>query len=304
MRNHSQKSFNPSDKQKYLAGFTLLELLVVIAIIAILAAVVLIALNDAKQSAWEARGLQFSQNIKSTLGADLVGEWSFDSGSGSEINVVDDSGNNNNGTWSGSGIEGTHWTTDGKIRSAGQFNGTNDYVNLTNKGLNDPSIYGGVVNGKMTFEAWIKPIRASGINFDTIARRIGGFHYFAIHSSSNPILILMVAEVDSNGNPIRNSWPRSNSQIKINQWNHVVFILEGGVGCKFYIDGKLDRTISNPALGIHNFGSDSAIGATLGYTANYFQGIIDEVRVYKRALSAKEIQNLYAKGVKRHLAEK
>jgi type II secretory pathway pseudopilin PulG len=64
--------------------------------------------------------------------AGLVGYWNLNEGSGSS--TIDQSGNVNNGTWSGtaSGNNGTYYTG-GKIGSnAGYFNGTNDYVNLGN----------------------------------------------------------------------------------------------------------------------------------------------------------------------------
>src|SRR3989338_6572458 len=55
-----------------------------------------------------------------------VAEWSFDAGSGST--VVDSSGNSNTGTWNGTG---SHWTS-GKFGKAGKFNGSDDYVDLSN----------------------------------------------------------------------------------------------------------------------------------------------------------------------------
>ncbi len=210
-----------------------------------------------------------------------VGSWPFEEGGGTI--AADSSGNNNNGTL----MNGPTWTT-GQVGGALSFDGSDDYVDLAGLGLNNPSLYGGT-NGAMSFAFWVKPTRTSGISYDSIARRIGGFHYLAIMSDSDRRLRAMVADVINHVN----YWPDSNSQLPLNGWTHVVFVLEGGVGYKFYFNGKLDTSVSESKIGITDYGSDSAIGAQSSGSSNFFSGLIDEVRIYNRALSAEEIKRHY-----------
>ena len=111
-----------------------MELLIVIAIIAILAAIVLVSLDSTRQQAWESRGLKFSQTVKSGLGGELVGEWSFDDGIGTIAR--DSSGNNNNGT-----VSGSTWVSNGKIRGALSFKGSSpDQVVINHSSLLEPPL--------------------------------------------------------------------------------------------------------------------------------------------------------------------
>lgn len=215
----------------------------------------------------------------------LVGYWAMDEGSGSVANDL--SGNGDFGS-----VSGALWTT-GKRGKSLNFDGTDDYLDLSNKGLGDPDLFGGT-NGKVSVSLWLKPTRSSGVLYDTILRRIGGMHYMAIvGDGSNRFLRLMVY----NQNTAANYWPDSVSTIPVDQWTHIVFILESGVGYKFYINGVLDRSVSETGLVIGNYGSsDSALGGELDGTANYLQGQIDDVRLYNRALSASEILAMYKSG--------
>lgn len=215
----------------------------------------------------------------------LVGYWSMDEGSGSVAN--DSSGNGDFGS-----VSGATWAN-GKRGKSLNFDGTDDYLDLSNKGLGDPNNFGGT-NGKVSISLWLKPTRSTGVVYDTILRRIGGMHYMAIvGDGSNRFIRLMVwNEVAS-----ANYWPDSISTIPVDTWTHVVFILEAGVGYSFYINGVLDRSESVPGLVIGNYGSsDSAFGAKLDSGASFFKGQIDDVRLYNRVLTAAEVSAMYKSG--------
>ena len=107
---------------KYRA-FTLLELLVVITIIGILASIVIVSMSGSTDSATIAKGKIYAQQIHALLGANALGVWNFDEGTGTV--VKDLSGYNNHGV-----ITGADWTEDTPIGQgyALSFNGSSDYV--------------------------------------------------------------------------------------------------------------------------------------------------------------------------------
>jgi hypothetical protein len=80
--------------------------------------------------------------------------------------------------------------------------------------------------------------------------------------------------------------------LKVNQWHHLVMTYDGAI-LKVFLDGKLSaskevnkpRTTGNTVV---------AIGRRQD-AYNYFQGLIDEVRIYSRALPSTEITEHFAK---------
>ena len=87
--------------------------------------------------------------------------------------------------------------------------------------------------------------------------------------------------------------------IPMNEWSHVVLTNDGST-CKTYINSetKAQRTFAATLI------SDSTslnIGRSLdGNNSNYFKGIIDEVRIYEKALASAEIEQRYAEGAAKH----
>ncbi len=267
-----------------------MELLVVIAVIAILAAIVLVALSDARQRAWEARGLQFSQNIRTTLATDLVGEWSFDDSSNPGR---DDSGNNNNGT-----VYGATWTDKGKVRGDLDFNGNGSYVEFPRNhqiGYSD-----------FTVSFWIKtknnPPESDGIDIGGIIGQ-GITHGVQIYLTYSYVCVRVW-----NGSDYSEWSHCTKTKIADNNWYHLVYNAKRNSKGEFYINGKLDNDfdisrranediIIMPRLGRNTWLNTDTMKQSLF-------GFIDEVQIYKRSLTSQEVQQLYVEGLPRHLADR
>ena len=193
----------------------------------------------------------------STPASGLIAFWKFDENTGTT--AVDSSGNGNNGT-----ISGATWVT-GKVGNALSYDGVNDYVN------------GGNINiiNAITIEAWVNPKVIKGKN--RIIARKSSVYYFQINSNGRLEIYLY-----GTTNP---GYHRMTSAIPLNTWTHVavtydgskVLLYQNGTSQSFNDAGSLVSN-SNPVR----------IGRDTG-TSRQFNGLIDEVRIYNRSLSASEI---------------
>ena len=198
----------------------------------------------------------------------LVAYWSFDEGTGNI--AYDISGNGNNGT-----IYGAKWTK-GKYGSALQFDGVDDYVEI----LDDDSLDINIQNGeKITIEAWIYPYTVTG------ERGI-------VSKRENYRLLLLGQSIKFQ----TFGWTASqNLKVTANKWHHVVVTYDGTTKeLNFYLDGSRE-TRENYSVngGINPWKLYIGKGHDFSY---FFHGIIDEVRIYNRALSAEEIRYHYNRG--------
>ena len=79
----------------------------------------------------------------------------------------------------------------------------------------------------------------------------------------------------------------------MNAWNFVAVTLSGGQSVSMYLGGNIDNTATyasfNTATSKVRIGSHNKTWTP----DNFFNGAIDEVRIYNRALTAAEIQTLY-----------
>ncbi|MBI2041984.1 MAG: prepilin-type N-terminal cleavage/methylation domain-containing protein [Candidatus Nealsonbacteria bacterium] len=265
-------------------SFTLIELLVVIAIIGVLASVVLVSMAGLQRKAKITKGLEFSQSVQRALGAYAVGVWSFEEGSG--ITAKDSSGYNNNGTINGGAVY-TDNTPNNEIDKgqggyALNFDGIDDYV--------DANIVSGLlVGGKsITYEAWVYPISFNGYIVGPLYGEPMGV---LINNSGLP----GVRFFDTGGGGT--TYYYANSGLTLNKWSHIAVTFEPNI-IKFYINGQLDKsnsTIVMKASAISNI----RIGQTSA-GVGYFNGLIDEVKIYEQAISVGQVQQRYAEGLAGH----
>ncbi len=217
----------------------------------------------------------------------LVGHWRFDEGGGS---VAYDSAGDNDGV-----VSGSQWTT-GQIEGALSFDGINDYVALPD---NNP-IW--LPQNNFTLSAWVY--------FDRAPAASGGETFLGLNyaASGNPSneLGYVVSRLAGSGRAAfgmhtitttdENLY--SNEVLSGGRWYHVVALRDGTTQA-IYIDGQLDnsRTCSpDPIDFVGGYDDDKvSIGrvTSAGVGQYYVDGRIDDVRIYDRALSAPEIQELY-----------
>ena len=216
----------------------------------------------------------FSVAADYTQPSGLAGYWNFDQGSGAT--AYDSSGNNNHGT-----IYGTSWFwTNGKVNGALYFDGSDDYVDCGNRETLDPT-------QEATIEAWV--------NFDILPSDVGHIMEIASRSGGGTDLDLQ-AEPDNRikffigpGSP---NVVVSNTVVEIDKWYHVAATYQAGSNMKIYVNGALEKT-TTISITRNSNSNNFSIGQSLIWSGRFFEGKIDEVKIYNRALSEEEIEAEY-----------
>ncbi len=195
--------------------------------------------------------------------AGLVAAYGFDEGSGT---TVADSSGNNNGT-----ISGATWTSSGKYGNALVFNGS---ARITVPDA--PSLD---LTSRMTLEAWVNPSTVSSAWRDVIYK--GQDNYYLEATSSN-------ASVPAGGGTIggTNSVASAPGALAAGAWTFLAVTYDGS-NVRLYINGS--RVATQAATGnITTSTNPLQIGGDNLY-GQYFQGTIDEARVYNAALSQTQV---------------
>ena len=206
----------------------------------------------------------------------LVGFWRFNGSDRPGAIVRDRSGNKNHGT-----IMGDPNHMKGIRNRAFIFDGIDDYVDLG-------TVVGDFeLTDKFTISAWIKPDVMNGVNRGIVSRMpadtIKGWHVRVTEWNTLRFVV-------RSGN-YDVAWTDTHP-ISAGQWYQVVAVWDGAKPM-IYVNGVLDSAY-DIAGGLSTIGT--AGHAYIGYdeTNNrYFDGAIDEVRIYNRALSAQEVSNLF-----------
>jgi hypothetical protein len=214
----------------------------------------------------------FPKNSKWWADEGLVLHLPFDEGSGTVVR--DHSNNGNNGT-----IYGATWV-DGKYGKALDFNGVEDYVDIPYSASLDNF-------NELTISCWVYPHQ---FHDNTYYRHIiekGWQNYGAFVLFQHRNLDVFVFEIrDSVGQ--KSAYEAFTA---INTWYHIVCTFKRNDKVTIYVNGK--KGTEMPTLD-ESLTLNSAIN--IAGSTNDFNGIIDEIRIYNRALSANEIKALYLLG--------
>jgi hypothetical protein len=183
--------------------------------------------------------------------------------------LADVSGNGNTGTISG----GTSWTA-GKYGGALSFNGSTGRVSVPAS----PSLG---LSSAMTLMAWIQPT-ANQSGWRTIMQRQTDAYFLNASNDSGPLR-------PSGGGTIGGGtpWVSGPTASPVNAWTHVALTYDGAA-LRLFVNGT--QVATGAASGAIQASSNPLwIGGNNPY-GEYFQGLIDEARVYNRALTATDIQ--------------
>jgi len=169
--------------------------------------------------------------------------------------------------------------------SALSFNGVNDYVDCGN----DTSLNVGNI---LSIEVWIRANNLSSRHVLFSTRK----------DADTGSFVLEVGTGNGGTNRVTVNSPgvwnleTQNNAIFLNSWYHIVYTKSGTeVGSqKLYINGISQSLLTdNPQTFVDN-DAIKLIGSISG-TSNFFHGLIDEVRIYNRTLSAEEVRgNMFA----------
>ena len=271
-------------------SFTLIELLVVIAVIGLFASIVLVVLRDVGERARIAKTLEFSHSINHVLGAYAVGIWDFERIEQPGNRVTDRSGYGNDGTVHGaelvSGLE--------QLGNALSFDGVGDYVRVVDDASLDVA-FGTLI---WTKEAWAYP--RGWANWATIVDKMTGAWW------SNSLGGIWASDCSGFSAAIGSGEPgnppgccvRVTFKPPLNAWYHIVAVADGE-RIYLYLNGELkgSRVITDYIKNtLTPNDAPVIIGRRTVGAGPSFNGLIDEVRIYNRALKAAEIQKLYAEG--------
>ena len=209
--------------------------------------------------------------------SNLKGCWKFDENTGTT--AADSAGNGHSGTLT----SGAAWTT-GQTGSSVNLDGVNDYVQVGAQ-----SSF--VMSSAASFSSWIYP---TGPGSDPtyggiIVNREGEYE---IARTPNGTIQWAFANTTPGWN-----WTNTGAVAPLNQWSHLAVTYDNGT-IKTYLNGNLAHTYNGAgsigdAIPSQN---DFRIGGRQA-SAQYFQGRIDEVRIYNRALTGSEVSSLLSGGL-------
>ncbi len=242
--------------------------------------------------------LQGSTEVTAIVSADVLTStnllhWTFDEGSGTNVNDISGAGHN------GVLVGAPTWISNGIIGGALNFDGGNDFVRqATNKSF---------LNGlpAFTLSLWIK---TGTTNVD------GGFFAGADDTETNQTLSIVARQTAScgtNSNVIEVTVPTTrgvvhhisaSEAIRPLEWENITLTWSNTVAPALYINGQLDQPDAGmvEALGSLTNSPEFIVGNGWADSPGSWSGSVDDVRLFRRALNANEVLALYGWAVSNH----
>jgi len=206
---------------------------------------------------------------------DLIGYWKFDETSGAS--AQDATGNGNDGTLNGD----PQWVA-GMLGGALEFDGEGDYVDI-----GDDPIFN--ITDQITVACWIKVTQFT-VDWQAIFT-MGDDSWRLQRQTSTDNLCWACTGVT--GTP-GDWWLHGDINVNDGEWHHTAGVYDGSK-YYLYVDGELDASKdTSGSMSISSF--PVFIGANAQQGGREFEGLIDDVRVYKQALMDTEILGVMSGG--------
>ena len=208
---------------------------------------------------------------------DLVAYYNFDENQGTV--AADFSGNGNEGVL----VNGPSWVP-GQFNSALSFDRTDDYVDIPHSASFD------TITDEITIAMWIKANSFATSDARLLSKSTGIFtpdHYWMLSTASNNGIKLR-ARLKTNG--FTSTLIAPTGTLSTDVWTYVAFTYDGSQ-MRLYKDGvEVGAMSKTGSIDINNL-----VGINIGRNPDgygVFDGVIDEVRVYSRALTEVELLQL------------
>lgn len=217
----------------------------------------------------------------------LVAKYSFDNG-----NALDEVGSNN-GT-----VSGAILTTDrfGNAGKAYHFDGINDFINLGNSSTIKPTVGSVSVWAKLTSIS----NTGSGYNYNPIflsknLSNTGSFFEgcgISVRRSDSRV-IAITTDFDIINENVNEKFIFSSGSMPVEEWQHYVITYDFD-SLSLYVNGVLQNRIFKGFTSTFST-SESVLIGNSGVIGNnrFFNGAIDDIRIYNRVLTQQEVDSLF-----------
>lgn len=227
------------------------------------------AIGSSRRSPWITKPpMGVPVDLTNTLARGLVGYWAMQEGQGTQVQDII---GNNNALFK----SGPLWIPGKFSGPAISLNGSSDYLQATTNSRFKPT-------AAITYCGWfyIKSIASSLRLID--CEDVGGTVGFLLSQGVVSGLLCRIGGTVS---------ALSAGTIIANTWTHIGATYDGA-NMRLYINGAVVDTTAKTGAINYSGSSDLFIGRTAGSSSNFHNGLVDDVRVYNRALTTAEMVQL------------